>query len=385
MNSRSQKPSIVFVGAFPPPERPIYGGIVSSCAALLASDLSDHVDFTLVDSTQISNPPPGVMVRLVLAIKRFAGFCTTILRERPDAALIFLSTGASVLEKGLMAWFARACRVPVLLFPRAGSVMQAASQSASLRLILRVLLRPATILLCQTVAWQKFACTRLGFPANRTLVVENWTAAPEFLAIGERRSFDPEIGRPIRIVFVGWVEKEKGVFDLLEACRRFGGAFDFELQIVGDGTARSAAEGLSTAYGLASRVRFRGWLPARSLRDVLEVSDIFVLPSWAEGFPNAMIEAMAARLPVVVTRVGGIPDIIEDRVSGLLVDPRSPAALSQSLSELMTQVDMRRSIADAGYRLAIDRFSTNAATAKFLEAIALALREPASTPLREPR
>ncbi len=68
------KPKILIVGAFPPPESKIFGGIVTSCKVLLASSLPDKADLTLIDSTQISNPPPGLRVRLWLAMKRVMTF-----------------------------------------------------------------------------------------------------------------------------------------------------------------------------------------------------------------------------------------------------------------------------------------------------------------------
>ncbi len=346
---------------------------MSSCSALLESSLTQFIEFSLLDSTQISNPPPGLMVRLRLATVRFSRFCLRVAREKPDAVLIFLSSGASLVEKGLMAWVARAHGVPVLLFPRAGRVIQTASRSIVVRAFVRILLRPASVLLCQSDVWRRFACTQLGIASSRTVVIENWTATPELLRIGARRNWAKPRGSPIRITFVGWVEQEKGVLDLLVACRLLSDSADFCLRVVGDGNGRAAAESFVHSNGIAGRVRFLGWVQGASLHAILEDSDIFVLPSWAEGLPNAMIEAMACRLPVVVTRVGGIPDVIDDGVTGFLVNPRSPEELAGVLHRIIESAEIRNAVADAGFEVAESRFSRSVAVEKFRRAFTIAL------------
>jgi len=109
---------------------------------------------------------------------------------------------------------------------------------------------------------------------------------------------------------------------------------------------------------------------------VLEHSDMFILPSWAEGLPNAMIEAMAARLPVIVTNVGGIPDVIEDRVTGFLVEPQSSENLAAVIQEVLNREDIGRAVADAGFDVAVDRFSVAKAVQKFRVGFKMALRSP---------
>jgi glycosyltransferase involved in cell wall biosynthesis len=340
---------------------------------LLNSGLSDHVDFLLLDSTQASNPPPGLLVRGALAVRRFVKFCMRLYRERPDATLIFMSAGASVVEKGLMAWWSRAFGVPVLLFPRAGSVIDYAAKSFVVRWTLRVLFHPANVLLCQSRMWQEFARSTLRFPESRAIVVENWTATPPLLAIGSARHHDDSSSRQLRITYVGWLEKEKGVLELLESCRILSHDHEFVLQLVGDGSFAEAAKSFVAQSRMEANVAFLGWLEPAELHGILKESDIFVLPSWAEGLPNAMIEAMAAGLPVVVTGVGGIPDVIENGVSGLVVRPRSSSELQIALGRMMDDADLRRSLASAAYEIARNRFSTDIATEKLRRAFKLAL------------
>src|SRR5579871_3235557 len=114
---------VLFVGAFPKPGSVIFGGMVTSCRILMSSSFPSRVDLDLLDSTQISNPPPELWVRLIRAALRFGRFIGRFERHRPDAVMLFVAVGASIVEKGAMAWYARLRGVPVIMFPRGGSVV----------------------------------------------------------------------------------------------------------------------------------------------------------------------------------------------------------------------------------------------------------------------
>lgn len=113
----ASKPRLLIVGAFPSPHRTVVGGVATSCRVLLQSSLRDRSELVLVDSSQISNPPPGFFVRLVLAMRRMAIYVARLERQRPLAVLLFASPGASAIEKGTMAWYARLRGRKALIFP----------------------------------------------------------------------------------------------------------------------------------------------------------------------------------------------------------------------------------------------------------------------------
>ena len=109
--------------------------------------------------------------------------------------------------------------------------------------------------------------------------------------------------------------------------------------------------------GLADRFSFEGGVT--DLPSFLAGADIFVLPSRSEGFSNALIEAMAASLPVIATKVGGNPEAVKDGVTGLLVSPEDPGALADALQELLSDSERSWAMGTAGRRLAIDEFSND--------------------------
>jgi len=360
-------PRVLIVGAFPSPASQIFGGMVTSCRALLASTLPTRVELDLLDSTQARNPPPPLPSRIARSAVRFLRFIGRLEAHRPDAVLLFVADGASIVEKGAMAWYARVRSVPTVMLPRAGSIVNACNESAFTRWSTRFLFRGARKIVCQSEVWRDFAIQMLGFPPREVAVIRNWTATRELLDIGARRT--ARRGEPVRLLFVGWLERDKGVFELIDACRQLAAGRRFTLDLAGEGHASSAARALVAHHGLGDVVRFRGWLRAEHLHQALRDADVLVLPSWAEGLPNAMVEAMAARLALVVSRVGAIPDVITDRHSGLLVAPRDTQALRQALAEILDDRELRDRLAAEAYQIAEREFGVERAVDRLIEEI----------------
>ncbi len=365
------RPRLLFVGAFPPPHRQIFGGHVTACRTLLESSFPLHFDLDLIDSTQISNPPPGLPTRLFIAARRFGQFLWRFERRHPDVVLLFLAIGASVVEKCAMAWYARMRGVPAVLFPRGGSLRDSADRSPAYRRFLQIAFRGGKMVFCQSPQLQAFAIEVLGFTADQAPVIMNWTATTELLAVGRRRHVRTE--GPIRILFVGWLELQKGVLELLEALRGLDTERQYSIDFVGDGALAREAATLVRDWGLSERVQFRGWLTRPQVREALTDADIFVLPSWEEGMPNAMIEAFAAKLAVVVTNVGGVPDVAVDGINALLIRPRNVHELRNAIARLIENDSLRIELANAGFATAERKFGIDAAVAKLVSGLEAAI------------
>ncbi len=143
------------------------------------------------------------------------------------------------------------------------------------------------------------------------------------------------------IVFVGNLVPIKGVDVLIAAWRllrerKAVGSTD-RLLIIGDGTARPALERLSLAQGDSDTIVFYGALPQSSVSQHIAAADVLCLPSHNEGMPNVVVEALALGIPVVASRVGGIPELLNDGVNGLLVEPGRPDALANRLAEVFAR------------------------------------------------
>jgi glycosyltransferase involved in cell wall biosynthesis len=139
----------------------------------------------------------------------------------------------------------------------------------------------------------------------------------------------PSAARPAgqRLLNVAWLAEKKGHRYLLEALTEIPGA---TLDVVGDGELRGELERRTTELGLEGRVRFHGELPKHEVAELMRAADLFVLPSLAENLPVVLIEAQASGLPAVATRVGGVPELLDDS-TGTLVQPADAAALAEAI------------------------------------------------------
>ncbi len=138
-----------------------------------------------------------------------------------------------------------------------------------------------------------------------------------------------------RILTVARLQPRKGIADLIEACRLLQGELDFACVIVGDGPQRAELEATVARFGLTARFHFRGACSQRQVVDELRQASVFVLPSYSEGVPVSVMEAMAMGVPVVATRVNGVPELVREG-TGILVDPGDVRALAQALLRIAT-------------------------------------------------
>ncbi len=137
------------------------------------------------------------------------------------------------------------------------------------------------------------------------------------------------------ILFLGRLEAAKGVFDLLEAVAALRGAIpDVRLVCAGEGD-RAAVARYAGRLGIRESVKFTGWVGPSGKRALLESAAVFALPCYSAGRPIGVLEAMSAGVPVVAAPVGGIPEVLTDGVSGLLVAPGDTATLSRHLRNLL--------------------------------------------------
>lgn len=153
----------------------------------------------------------------------------------------------------------------------------------------------------------------------------------------------------LRALFVGRLAGVKGVPILIDAMTRLAASYpDLTLRLVGDGPERAALEAEVARRGLSDRVLFLGYRSQSEVSEELSQADVFVLPSFAEGVPVVLMEAMAAQVPVLTTRIAGVPELVEDGVSGRLVPPGDVNAFAEALDDLLSDPDARATFGSAG-------------------------------------
>ncbi len=332
-----------------------HGGMEASLATLLGQ-LSDAFRVTLLGTaaevvSAIAAARPATAVRTVPRVdskrdvRAMAAHVRALRSIRPDV----LHASLGQLWKGQYGLLAgRLTRTPTVAVVHC--VLPASSRLQVM--LFRSLARTVDVYAGVSRSVCRDTDAALGFPAGITQLVYNGVPEP---------MCDPpvELGdapRPI-VAAVGRLRAEKGYDDLIHAMVSIPEA---TLVLVGDGEERNALANLAVDIGVADRLRMPGWLtdPWR----MVSQADVVAIPSRAEGFGLVAVEAMLARLPVVAYRVGGLAEVVEEDVTGLLVPPGDREALAAALKQLVTNPSLRRHLGEAARASAQHRFSVPAMT-----------------------
>jgi glycosyltransferase involved in cell wall biosynthesis len=161
----------------------------------------------------------------------------------------------------------------------------------------------------------------------------------------------PKNLKEIKLLSVGRLDPEKGVIYLVQAMEGLvaSGTRNIILQLVGIGTEEESLRQEVSRRGLDGKVSFLGYVKHDGhLLDLYRESDVFILPSLTEGWPQSLLEAMACGIPVVATRVGGIPQMVADGENGLLIDPASPEAICDAVTRLVDDFRLRIRLIERG-------------------------------------
>jgi glycosyltransferase involved in cell wall biosynthesis len=189
-------------------------------------------------------------------------------------------------------------------------------------------------------------------PQSRIVVVPNPVDVPQWQAPLDR-------GRPT-VLFLGMLKEAKGVYDLMRAWPEVLNAFpEARLVLAGSGELDKVHE-LACDLGIQNSVQTPGWVVGPDKELLMQQAWICALPSHAEALPMSILECMAAGIPVVASRVGGIPLAVDHGRTGLLVEAREPAELSRALIGLLRESSRRRAMGQAARQRATDTFSAEA-------------------------
>ncbi len=200
-----------------------------------------------------------------------------------------------------------------------------------------------------------------GVPVERISVQHN-SIRPERTASAEeaqaiRAKFGIAEGEPL-VLAIGRLSSEKAHVDLLNAFRHLqsnDSELNAKLIIVGDGPERERLEAAVHSLGINGRVHFAGQIS--DVKPYYAAADLLVLPSHSEGSPYVLLEAMAAGVAIVATSVGGVPEMVEDDVSALLVPPRDPRAMAAAIARVLKDAELARKLGANASALIATRYS----------------------------
>jgi glycosyltransferase involved in cell wall biosynthesis len=202
-------------------------------------------------------------------------------------------------------------------------------------------------------------CLECGVPPERCSLIENAIDTAQFARRWATAQAKERLGVPagrLLIGAVGRLSAEKG-FDLLirTAGRLLKQGLDVELHIIGDGDEKASLQALVSSLGLGERVRLLGF--RSDTIELYQAMDLFALSSLREGLPNVLLEAMALEVPVVATRIAGVPRLVLHEENGLLVEAGDEEGLARACARLLGEAGLRAALGQAGRRTIEARYS----------------------------
>jgi glycosyltransferase involved in cell wall biosynthesis len=323
----------------------VKGGISTVLKMYLKTGLSDMYDLSFLvtheDGTKIHKA--GVM--LIGLVKLFY----ILLTKRIDVVHIHCGDAPSPCRKYIFFKISRWFKCKVVLHLHGALFLEQYKKLSDFwRKRLRCFFERADIVICLSQTWSD----AIGdlFPKSKRVVVPNGILLPDKARIQKKSSLQTQIA------FLGLVGPRKGVFDLLIVFERLVvEGYDILLCIGGNGEIDKLKDHISSPI-LKDRVQYLGWINDDQKDRLLVDSDIFILPSYGEGMPVSILEAMAYGLAVISTPVGGIPELVDDSTTGYLVGPGDLEHLYQKLKILIEQQELRVKMGRIGRRKVEDGF-----------------------------
>jgi glycosyltransferase involved in cell wall biosynthesis len=311
------------------PDLRVRGGVSAVQRLLLQALPSD------ITATHVGTMTEGGRWHKLVRFLRALVLVQTHLRRGVDVVHIHFASGASSRRKMMIARLAALHAVPVILHCHGGGFRRYWGRISLVeRRLIRQMLRRAQRIVVLGADWGDFYAS-IGAPRDRIEVLPNPVAVPK------RVPARTQSGR-VRLVHLASLSRDKGSFDLLEALSRLPQRIKTQIHVVAAGT--GAVEELRAAalrLGLQEILEVRNWIEADERDQLLACSDVFVLPSYYEGLPMSLLEAMAWGLAPICTPIGSIPEYIEDGVNGLLVRPGDVEELAEKIERVVLDGNLR--------------------------------------------
>lgn len=317
------------------------GGITAMVREIMQAEPAETFDFRQIASQADQYSKSG---KIMLAVISFCRFLIQLLWWRPQMVFIHVGGNASMYRKAPFIIGSRLFGRRVLTHFHAGDFNYYFHHQS----------RPGQWLIMQSLGMSHclIACSqelqqilRKYLPEARIVVVPNSVDTAIFTQ--EPNAADKLHGdESVSLLFVGAMGKLKGELDLLTALERvIPQVPQLRIMLLGHGS--ESVRELCEEMGIGSVIEQCGPVPMDERMDYFRRADMFVLPTYAEGMPVCVIEAMAAGLPIISTPVGGIPELITDGCEGWLVDPGNISALAEKITRLAMNKAERQSMGQA--------------------------------------
>jgi len=352
-NRLGEEYEILISGHLPPP----MGGIAMFYQLLLASSLPDRITLQFVQTSSqkraLSESGSLTLLNLWLAVLDCLRFLKAVVNHRPQIAHIATAPGFSFLKHSLCVFISKISGSQVLIHPHCSFDALYSDKSNLWKWYIRKIFRLCDGMIAISKEWINL---NEILPELPVYILPNAIDLSLYSAIARDRFQKKEYRKCKNILYLGYVGQAKGSYDLVDAAGKLNKLLgDFQIDLVGDELVKGDIAVIRDALEkneLMDKVHVHGPVYGVRKKDFLENADIFVYPSYHEGMPIAVIEAMASGLPIVATNVGGLPDLVIDGQNGLLVESGNADQLMDAIHELIINSDLRFSMQLESFRIA---------------------------------
>lgn len=334
------------------PDRLVKGGIASVVNGYREHDFGGKCEVSYIESYRNGSK----WEKLAKALKGYLLFFREMILNKPDIVHIHSSFGPSFYRKMPFIYMACFRGVPVINHIH-GAEFETFYLKASDRKKRRIrkVYGKCTMLIALSEEWKRNLESVVS--PEKITVIENYCKIPDLSGTEKKK----------QILFLGEIGKRKGCYDIPEIYGRVLEKGErLPLIMAGDGELAEVKK-LFEDRDLQKDISFPGWVRGADKDKCLKESGIFLFPSYYEGMPMAVLEAMAYGMAIVTTRVGGIPHLLEDGVNGYLCEPGDIEGLSKRLLELSKDGDKRRKMGERARQKAIADYSMESHIKKLMD------------------
>jgi glycosyltransferase involved in cell wall biosynthesis len=324
------KKEFILVGAKAPnveQQKAASGGVLTLSNSIV--DYANDVGFNVAIIDTFKHPflKISFFQDIKTGVLRVYQLITLLCFTKYSGVIIFSGAGWGFYERIMLSAICRAARIPCIFFIVDGWFLSKQNQNRFKRWWIGLLLKIPHTLAASGSNWVRFF-RRVGVRESRLAIIHYWL--PKSFPVVLQPKVLTE-GESVKFVFVGWMIKEKGLHEILATLSLLFDEHQFNFTFIGAGTMLESVREHIKKLKWDSRVFAPGWLSDEQKKEEFSAAHVFVLPSYAEGFPMSLIEAMSMGLPVICTDVGGVSDSLHDGVNGLLIPPKNTQALKEAM------------------------------------------------------
>jgi len=303
----------------------------------------------------------GLALRLFTATKVFLFLVWLLLRRRVSLVHCHAAMKGSFWRKSLLAIISRIVGVPVV-FHLHGSEMKSfvVKQPIFLQRLIGWILEKQSVVVVLSESWLQYV--KSISPQATVQVLPNYVDLPDMQSITDSAN-----NTDVELLFLGLIGTRKGVYDLLPAFKDAIAQIPMLRLIIGGNGEVEQAQARAAELKIEGHVEFAGWVSGEEKVRLLSRAHIYVLPSYNEGLPVSLLEAMSWQVPVISTRVGGIPEQVRDGVDGILIDAGDQVALSAAIVKLAKDATLRKKMGMAARNQVERNFSKQVVMPKLEE------------------